>query len=154
MTVLNYTTKIAATKTIGEVQDLLVKHGASRIAIDYAEGNATGVTFAIVTAHGPRLFSLPVDVDAMERLLKDYRPSGGMSAAAFHTRAHAERVDPDRSAARGGELGVGHDVEPAEADVGVGGERIAGAVARHRVGAAPADQRVAPGLAGEAPDAG
>jgi hypothetical protein len=92
MSVLNYTTKVAATKTIGEVQELLVKHGASRIAIDYLDGNATGVTFAVTTVHGPRLFSLPVDVDAMERLLKNHRSSGGMSAAAFHTRAHAERV--------------------------------------------------------------
>lgn len=90
--VLNYTTKIPATKTIGEVQELLVKHGASRIAVDYTDGNASGLTFAVTTAHGLRLFSLPVDVDAMQRLLKDRRPTGGISVAAFHSRAHAERV--------------------------------------------------------------
>jgi hypothetical protein len=92
MTVLNYTTKIAATKTIGEVQDLLVKHGASRIAVDYTDGRATGITFATTTAHGPRLFSLPVDVDAMQRLLANHRPSGSISLAAFRSREHAERV--------------------------------------------------------------
>ena len=38
MTVLNYTTKIAASKTVGEIQAMLAKHGASRIATDYHDG--------------------------------------------------------------------------------------------------------------------
>lgn len=92
MTVLNYTTKIAAQKTIGEAQALLVKHGASRIAIDYTGGRATGITFATTTAHGVRLFTLPVDVDAMQRLLARHKPSGGMGVAAFRSPEHAERV--------------------------------------------------------------
>lgn len=92
MAVLNYTTKIPVTKTVGEVQDLLVKHGASRIAVDYSDGQPTGITFAVTTVHGPRLFTLPVDVDAMQRLLAKDRPSGGMSLAAFRTREHAARV--------------------------------------------------------------
>lgn len=92
MTVLNYTTKIKAEKTISEVQQLLAANGAARVAIDYAAGTATGVTFTLTTAHGPRLFTLPVDVDAMERLLSGMKPSGGIALAAFHTREHAERV--------------------------------------------------------------
>lgn len=92
MSVLNYTTKIAAPKTVSEVQALLAKHGASRVAIDYADGVAVGVTFALVTAHGMRLFTLPVDVDAMHRLLGGMKPSGGISVTQFRTREHAERV--------------------------------------------------------------
>lgn len=92
MSVLNYTTKIPAARTIGEVQALLAKHGASRIAVDYLDGQPCGLTFALVTAHGPRLFTLPVDIDAMGRLLNTNRPSGGMSLAAFRSREHAERV--------------------------------------------------------------
>lgn len=93
MTVLNYTTKVPAAKTISEVQELLAKNGAARIAMDYADGRAVGVAFGLDTVHGPKLFSLPVDVDAMHRLLLDRgTPGGGMSKAAFQSREHAERV--------------------------------------------------------------
>lgn len=96
MTVLNYTTSIPASKTIAEVQVLLAKHGANRIAVDYTDGQPSGLTFALVTAHGPRLFTLPVDVDAMHRLLvsesKAGRLKGGGSKVARESREQAERV--------------------------------------------------------------
>lgn len=94
MSVLNYTTQIPAVKTIGEVQTLLAKHGANRIALDYDDGRAVGVTFAIVTAHGPRLFTLPVDVAAMHRLLVAEYDAGRIKNARppMRTREHAERV--------------------------------------------------------------
>lgn len=97
MNVLNYTTKIAAAKTIGEVQTLLASHGASRIAVDYEGGQPSGLTFALVTPHGPRLFTLPVNVEAMHRLLiaeddAGRLRSGGMSAAVRRSREQAERV--------------------------------------------------------------
>lgn len=91
-TVLNYTTKVAASKSLSEMQAMLVKHGATRIAVDYADDAATGLTFSLPTPHGVRLFSLPVDVNAMEALLSVMKPSGGMGLAAFRSRAHAERV--------------------------------------------------------------
>lgn len=91
-TVLNYTTKIATEKTIGEVQKLLAANGATRVAIDYDAGSASGVTFALTTPHGPRAFTLPVDVDAMETLLSTLKPSGGIALKVFRSREHAERV--------------------------------------------------------------
>jgi hypothetical protein len=90
-TVLNYTTKIAASKSLAEMQTMLVKHGATRIAVDYADDAATGLTFSLPTPHGVRLFSLPVDVDAMQRLLSTMKPTSG-SIAAFRSRKHAEQV--------------------------------------------------------------
>lgn len=96
MSVLNYTTQIAAGKTIAEIQALLAKHGAARIAIDYSDGAATGVTFGLVTPHGPRMFTLPVDVDAMHRLLVAEHDAGrlrsGKSKAVIRSREQAERV--------------------------------------------------------------
>lgn len=96
MSVLNYTTQIAAAKTIGEVQSLLAKHGANRIAVDYTDGQPSGLTFALTTPHGPRLFTLPVDVDAMHRLLvaehEAGRLKGGRSNAVMRSREQAERV--------------------------------------------------------------
>lgn len=96
MSILNYTTSIAASKTIGEVQELLARHGAARIAIDYSEGSPSGLTFALTTPHGPRLFTLPVDVDAMHRLLTAEQRAGrlksGKSKAVMESREQAERV--------------------------------------------------------------
>lgn len=96
MSVLNYTTQIAASKTIAEVQTLLAKHGANRIAVDYQNGQPSGLTFALTTPHGPRLFTLPVDVDAMHRLLvaesRAGRLKGGKSVTVMRSREQAERV--------------------------------------------------------------
>lgn len=96
MTVLNYTTTIAASKTIAEVQGLLARHGAARVAIEYDNGAASGVAFTLKTPHGDRLFTLPVNVDAMHALLiREYRAGrlkGAKSKASAESREQAERV--------------------------------------------------------------
>lgn len=95
MSVLNYTTKIAASKTVSEVQVMLAKHGATRIGVDYFDGQPCGLTFALVTPHGSRLFTLPVNADAMHRLLiaeHKAKRLGSLSASVATSREHAERV--------------------------------------------------------------
>lgn len=92
MAVLNYTTRVDALRTIGEIQALLAKQGATRIATEYADGTPIGVAFGLKTPHGERFFELPVDVAAMQRLLAKNSPNGGMSVSAFRSREHAERV--------------------------------------------------------------
>jgi hypothetical protein len=92
---LNYTTKISVHKTVGEVQQLLAGHGAARIGIDYADGSPSGVSFQLTTAHGDRLFTLPVDVEAMHRLLIDKDKRGELKSGTKAERAsrqQAERV--------------------------------------------------------------
>lgn len=68
--ILNYTTTIAAEKTIGEVQGLLAKAGASTVGLSYVGGRASGVTFSIPTTHGDRTFRLPVDPEAVRTVLE------------------------------------------------------------------------------------
>lgn len=97
MAVLNYTTSIAADRTQAEVQGMLARHGASQVMVDYVGGRATGVTFTIDTDLGAKLFSLPVDVDAMRALLIQQDRAGKlrsskMSQAARTSLEHAERV--------------------------------------------------------------
>jgi hypothetical protein len=92
MALLNYTTTIAASKTIGEMQDQLAKAGAQSIAVHYAEGSPRGLTFSLTTRYGPQLFTLPVDVTAVQRVLKKQRSAGGLSRAKFESADHAERV--------------------------------------------------------------
>lgn len=70
MPTLNYTTTIATSKTIGEVQTLLATHDANAVATRYDAGRVVGVSFTLPTPHGERAFTLPVDVPAMYRLLQ------------------------------------------------------------------------------------
>lgn len=95
MGTLNYSTSIAAGKTVGEMQTLLAGHGASRIAVDYSDGAPCALSFMLVTPHGPRNFTLPVNVDAMHRLLVEQDRAGKLksgSKAVRSSREQAERV--------------------------------------------------------------
>lgn len=47
MPILNYTTTIAATKTVGEIQAMLGKAGATRIMMDLEKGEPTALVFEL-----------------------------------------------------------------------------------------------------------
>lgn len=91
MPTLNYTTTIAASKTIAEMQSLLAKHGASAVATHYEDGQAQGVSFQVNTPHGVRSFTLPVDVAAVYRLLASQAKARKIRPG-FATPEQAERV--------------------------------------------------------------
>lgn len=69
MGTLNYTTIVAAAKTAGEMSLMLSKHGAARVTVVFEDGQHAGLEFTLATPHGPREFSLPIAVDAVQRLL-------------------------------------------------------------------------------------
>lgn len=92
MGLLNYTTTIPVEKTVGEMQAALAKAGASTIATQYSEGAPRGLTFQLRTQYGPKIFTLPVDVAAVQRILQKQRPTGHMSVAKFRAVEHASRV--------------------------------------------------------------
>ena len=93
MAVLNYTTQIAVTKTVGEMQTMLGQAGASRIAVDYDGGVPSALSFMLVTPHGPRHFTLPVNVDAMHRLLVSEDKAGRIRSGAKATRSSREQAE-------------------------------------------------------------
>jgi hypothetical protein len=93
MAVLNYTTQIAATKTVGEMQTALAQAGASRISVDYDGGSPSALSFLLVTPHGPRHFTLPVNVDAMHRLLVAEDNAGRIRSGAKATRSSREQAE-------------------------------------------------------------
>lgn len=71
MATLNYTTSVASSKTAGEMSTLLSKHGAGRVTVIFdGEGRHTGLEFTLETPHGPREFSLPINVPAVLALLR------------------------------------------------------------------------------------
>lgn len=75
MPILNYTTTVPVSRTIGQVQGLLVEAGARSILTNYDDvGRAIGIGFAVQTAHGSRTYTVPVnakrDVPVAHRWLK------------------------------------------------------------------------------------
>ncbi|MDD3212094.1 MAG: hypothetical protein PHY64_00340 [Eubacteriales bacterium] len=64
MPILNYTTKIDVYKTLGEIQGILVKHGARKVLQEYdAKGNIMGLSFMVEVAGKMLPIQLPANVD-------------------------------------------------------------------------------------------
>jgi hypothetical protein len=60
MAILNYTTVVSASKTVGEINEILAKNKARKITMDNdEEGNPTALTFCIVHNEQLIAFSLP-----------------------------------------------------------------------------------------------
>jgi hypothetical protein len=72
MSLLNFTTKIPAAKTVSDVTQILVRGGARQIMSEFdSDGNASGVSFSIDTPMGIRGFTLPVHAEPILYLLKE-----------------------------------------------------------------------------------
>lgn len=88
MPILNYTTKIDAAKTAGEVQTILAKAGASAVAMQFgAGGRPTAIAFTAKTPFGMREFTLPVHVEKVRAVLLRQRVASSLSSP-----EQAERV--------------------------------------------------------------
>jgi hypothetical protein len=92
MPTLNYTTTIAVTKTVAEMQTMLGAHGADAIMVRYANRAPVAVSFSMVGPAGERTsYTLPVDVNAMLGVLaKQWRD--GKIARRYATQEQAERT--------------------------------------------------------------
>lgn len=91
----NYTTGINADRTAGEIQKILAKHGASSVSVEYDGENPSGMSFILQTPHGPRHFTLPVDVLAMQNSLRQAYNAGQLGSlgkAKALSEEHARRV--------------------------------------------------------------
>lgn len=70
MPLKNYTTKISAYQSIGEIQAMLAKAGANKILQELENGSVTGISFEINTPYGYRQFKLPAHTDKVQQVLK------------------------------------------------------------------------------------
>jgi len=78
MALLNYTTKIDADKTIGEIQKILSKVGASKIMTDYEDGVISALSFAL-SLNGQTIgFRLPCDWRPVYGILLEQFPIKNM----------------------------------------------------------------------------
>ena len=77
MALLNYTTSIEAAKTVGEIQRILAKHGAKAVLTNYdGDGQIESLSFQIQTPSGEVGIRLPVDPDAVLKVLGDQNLMG------------------------------------------------------------------------------
>lgn len=86
MAIKNYTTKVKASKTVGEIQAILARHGAFRTSLEYGEGGRLlGLSFALKGRDGEiQAYRLPARVEAVKAILGRQR--------AKSTDEHAENV--------------------------------------------------------------
>lgn len=71
MALLNYTTKINAEQTIGEIQKLLSKHGVMAMMTEYDGQNVSAVSFKMNINGSPMGFKLPCNWRAVLEIFKN-----------------------------------------------------------------------------------
>lgn len=70
MAIKNYTTKISAPQTVGEIQEILAMHGARKIMLEYSEkGKVASVTFCLECFGGMRGFALAPNVAGVKSIM-------------------------------------------------------------------------------------
>lgn len=70
MPLLNYTTKVDIFTTLGQIQGMLVKHGAKKILQEYDnDGHVEAVSFMINTPIGVQGVRLPANVESVQKVL-------------------------------------------------------------------------------------
>lgn len=86
--ILNATTKVPASRTIGEIQKILAKSGARSVLIEFDdEGIETAVSFRMLYQDAMVSFRLPAQVDPIYVILQQTA-----DRRAFRTREHAANV--------------------------------------------------------------
>lgn len=75
MPIANYSTTVTPMKSIGEIQGMLVAHGAEQILMDFDNETKepTGLSFMIQTQFGIMPFKLPANTDRVWAVLNKQR---------------------------------------------------------------------------------
>ena len=90
MAILNYSTAIDALKTVGEIEYILMKHGAKSILKNIgSDQSIIGLSFIVETAYGPMPIKLPVNTDPVLIVLQREKKKKSSVKA---TKEQAERV--------------------------------------------------------------
>jgi len=71
MGILNYTTTVDSIKTITQIQQCLVKSGATKIVIDYEEALPTSLTFCILNNEKNVVFNLPCNYEGILSIMSN-----------------------------------------------------------------------------------
>jgi hypothetical protein len=73
--ILNYTTEVPATRTVGEIVGILARKGASSITQDFfGDGRVKAVSFVLRVGVMPVRFVLPANAEGVAGILKKEKP--------------------------------------------------------------------------------
>lgn len=90
MSLLNYSTTVEASKTVMEIQKILVAHGAKSILTNYDKyGVIESLSFLVNTPQGEAGIKLPVNPQAVLKVMEKY---GSKVPYRLQTEAQAVRV--------------------------------------------------------------
>lgn len=93
MALLNYTTEVPATKSVGEIISLLSQAKARTIMQEFdAAGNVTAISFRTQTQFGEMSFRLPMNVLAVQQVLKNQYQQKRVDRRFANDAEHARRV--------------------------------------------------------------
>jgi hypothetical protein len=96
MAILNYTTKVEAAKTVGEIQAMLVKKGARSIRVDYQGGVPLAVEFETETKTlGRQFYCYSPNVEGVLRSMKNDRAVPNPLCNLEQARRVAWRIEKD-----------------------------------------------------------
>jgi len=70
MAILNYTTSIATSVTLAEIQEMLAKAGAQAIMQEFDSGVVTCLSFRMMLPNGAVFFKLPCNIQGVHKSLK------------------------------------------------------------------------------------
>jgi hypothetical protein len=87
MPIKDYTTSVPASRTVGQIQDILAKAGAAQILAEYNAERVIGLSFTVNTPTGPQAFTLPARPDLVRAVLLRQRVQ-----PRYTTEEHAEAV--------------------------------------------------------------
>ena len=74
MPIANYSTTVTAQKSLGEIQGILVGHGAKAIILRYDDkGEPIGLDFLVKTQFGDIPFRLPANIEKVQAVLDRQR---------------------------------------------------------------------------------
>lgn len=77
MGLMNFSTSVAAEKSVGEIEAILVKHRVRGVQKRYdAAGEITSLAFSLETPFGERSYRLPVNVDGVLATLEREKQAG------------------------------------------------------------------------------
>lgn len=77
MGILNYSTSVPVSRTIAQIQDNLVAHGARVIMINYnKDREPESLSFIVLSQNGELPFRLPANVKAVENIMERDRLPG------------------------------------------------------------------------------
>jgi len=99
MPLLDYTSKVPASRTVAQVQAILVEHGARTVMMEYDDrGRIIALAFDVKTPSGDLPIRLPIDAAATLRVLQrqaDNREIPGRYADEAHAYRVAWRIIKD-----------------------------------------------------------